>query len=179
MTIANGHVKWFGYFTIVFPIITIHNLIVISIEKYFSLRRVPRPLSFSTVRKLIFMAWFLGFFTTLLPAATFNVTRYDLNDTVICKYDGEYLPFRFMSLSLTVIEYVMPSILLIVIGISLNRTVWVSVRTNVSSQVNNPIREKLLKFVERSSYCSFVCFYHSLCVLPGLRNIQHDRQTRY
>ena len=134
------------YLNIVFPIITIHNLIVISIEKYFSLRRVPRSLSFSTVRKLIFLAWFLGFVTTLLPAATFRGIRYDLNDThytVICKYDKEYLPFRLMFLSFTVIEYVFPSIFLTVINISLIRTVWVCVKTRVSIQLNDPIREKL------------------------------------
>ena len=134
------------YFNIVFPVITIHNLVVISIEKYFSLRRVPRPLSSSTVRKLISMAWFLGWGITLLPSATFKGIRYDINDThftVICKYDKEYLPFRFMFLSFTVVEYVLPSIFLAVINASLIRTVWVTVKSRTAIDINNPIREKL------------------------------------
>ena len=134
------------YFNIVFPIITIHNLIVISIEKYLSLRRVPRPLNSSTVRKLIFLAWFLGCVTTLFPAATFKGIRYDLNEThftVICKYDNEHLPFRLMFLSFTLVEYVLPSMFLAAVNISLITTVWVLVKFRVSSQANNPIRRTL------------------------------------
>ena len=134
------------YFNIVFPIITIYNLVVIGTEKYFSLRRVPRTLRVSTVRKLIFLAWLAGFAITLLPAATFRGIRYDLNAThftVICKYDAEYLPFRLMFLSFTVVVYVLPSIFLIVVNISLIRTVWVKVKMTISIQVKNPIKAKL------------------------------------
>ena len=134
------------YFNIVFPIITINNLVVIGIEKYLSLRRVPRTLKVSTVRKLIFLAWLAGFAITLVPAATFRGIRYNLNAThftVICKYDREYLPFRLMFLSFTVVVYVLPSIFLIVVNISLIRTVWVKVKMTISIQVNNPIKAKL------------------------------------
>ena len=134
------------YFNLVFPVITIHNLLVISVEKYFTLRRVPKTLSSSTVRKLIFLAWFLGCVITLLPAATFRRIRYDLNEThftVNCQYDKEYLPFRVMFLSFTVIVYVLPCIFLTVINISLVRTLWLTVRIRVTMDLNNPIREKL------------------------------------
>ena len=134
------------YFNIVFPVITIHNLIVISIEKYFSLRRVPKTLSSSTVRKLVFLAWFLGCLITLLPAATFRGIRYDLNEThftIICKYDKDYLPFRVMFLLFTVVVYVLPCILLTVINISLLRTMWITVKTRVSIVSNNPFAERL------------------------------------
>ena len=134
------------YINIVFPIITIFNLVVIGIEKYLSLRRVPRTLKVSTVRKLIFLAWIAGFAVTLLPAATFRGIRYDLNAThftVICKYDRDYLPFRLMFLSFTTVVYVLPSIFLIVVNISLIRTVWVKVKMTISIQVNNPLKAKL------------------------------------
>ena len=134
------------YINIVFPIITINNLVVIGMEKYLSLRRVPRTLKISTVRKLIFLAWLAGFALTLVPAATFRGIRYDLNAThftVICKYDREYLPFRLMFLSFTVVVYVLPSIFLIVVNVSLIRTVWVKVKMTISNQVNNPIKAKL------------------------------------
>lgn len=134
------------YLNIVFPVITINNLVVIGTEKYLSLRRVPRTLKVSTVRKLIFLAWLAGFAITLVPAATFTGIRYDLNAThftVICKYDREYLPFRLMFLSFTVVVYVLPSIFLIVVNISLIRTVWVKVKMTISIQVKNPIKAKL------------------------------------
>lgn len=134
------------YVNIVFPVITINNLVVIGMEKYLSLRRVPRTLKVPTVRKLIFLAWLAGFAITLVPAATFRGIRYDLNAThftVICKYDREYLPFRLMFLSFTVVVYVLPSIFLIVANISLIRTVWVKVKMTISIQVKNPIKEKL------------------------------------
>ena len=134
------------YINIVFPIITINNLVVIGMEKYLSLRRVPRTLKVSTVRKLIFLAWLAGFAITLVPAATFRGIRYDLNAThftVICKYDREYLSFRLMFLSFTVVVYVLPSIFLIVVNISLVRTVWVKVKMTISIQVKNPIKARL------------------------------------
>lgn len=134
------------YINIVFPIITIYNLVVIGIEKYLSLRRVPRTLKVSTVRKLIFLAWLAGFAVTLLPAATFRGIRYDLNAThftVLCKYDREYLPFRIMFLLFIVLVYVLPSIFLIVVNISLIRTVWIKVKMTISIQMNNPIKAKL------------------------------------
>ena len=130
----------------VFPIITIHNLIVISIEKYVSLRRVPRPLSSSTIRRSIFLAWFLGCISTLSAAATFRGIRYDLNEThftVICKYDKEYFPFRLIFLSFTAIEYIFPCLFLVIINISLIKTVWVTVKTRVSIALNYPMRSKL------------------------------------
>ncbi|XP_078373090.1 uncharacterized protein LOC144656729 [Oculina patagonica] len=134
------------YLSILFPVITINNLVVISVEKYFSLRRVPRTLRVSTVRKLIFLAWAVGFAITLFPAATFTRIRYDLNEThftVICKYDRDYLPFRIMFLLFNVITYVLPSIFLLVVNISLIRTVLIKVRTTVSIQMDNPMKEKL------------------------------------
>lgn len=134
------------YFNIVFPVITINNLVVIGIEKYLSLRRVPLTVRTSTVRKLIFLTWFVGFAIVFVPAATFTGIRYDLNDThytVICKYDREHLPFRLMFLLFTVLVYVLPSIFLIVVNISLIRTVWVKVRMTVSIQADNTIKERL------------------------------------
>lgn len=134
------------FFNIAFPIVTINNLVVIGVEKYFSLRKVPRTLRAATVRNLILFAWVAGFVMTLFPSATFTGIRYDLNEThytVICKYDREYLPFRIMFLSFTVLVYVLPSLFLVVVNISLIRTVWFKVRMTISIQVDNPIRAKL------------------------------------
>lgn len=48
------------YFIILFPTITMSNLLVISIEKYLSTRSAPRTLTFSTVKKLVLFAWLEG-----------------------------------------------------------------------------------------------------------------------
>ena len=119
------------YFNIVFPIVTIYNLVVIAIEKHLSLRRVPRTLTASTVRKLILFAWFAGFAIVLLPAATFTGLRQDLNEThytVLCKYDKHHLPSRIIMVSFTVLVYYIPCIFLTVVNVTLIRKVWRKVK---------------------------------------------------
>lgn len=49
------------YLNMLFPSITMNNLIAISAEKYFSTRAIPRSFSISTVRRLVFGAWLQGF----------------------------------------------------------------------------------------------------------------------
>ena len=85
------------YFIFVFPVITINNLIVISMKKYLSTRSLPRTFSFSTERKMIICAWVLGLVVTVLTAAPFGGVRLDFNNTnytVICKADKEFYSFR-------------------------------------------------------------------------------------
>lgn len=136
------------YFNIVFPVITIYNLVVIGIEKHLSLRRVPRTLSATAVRKLIFLAWFAGFAVVLLPATTFTGIRHDLNEThftVICKYDTEYLPARIAFVSFTALVYYLPCIFLIVVNTLLVRKVHLRLKVNmmVFIQVDNSKQAKL------------------------------------
>ena len=88
------------FLQILFPCVTMNNLLVICIEKYFSTRKVPRPLRHYTVKKLIVCAWLVGIVVMFFPAATFNGTRQDLNEThytILCKYDKDYLPFRIIT----------------------------------------------------------------------------------
>ena len=90
------------YFGILFPSITMNNLIVISFERFLSTRDVPRTFSVYTVRKLVYGAWIIGFLVVLVPASSMNGIRYDLNDThytVACKYDTNYLTFRVIVVS--------------------------------------------------------------------------------
>ena len=134
------------YFNIVFPIVTIYNLVVIAIEKHLSLRRVPRTLRASTVRKLILFAWFAGFAIVLLPTATFTGLRQDLNEThytVLCKYDKYHLPSRIIMVSFTVLVYYIPCIFLIILNVTLIRKVWREVKMTIPIQVDNPIQAKL------------------------------------
>ena len=128
------------YLNMVFPTITMDSLLLISIERYCSTRQVPRTFQNSTVRKMVLTAWFVGFFFALIPAATFKGIRYDLNDThytVVCKYDNQYLSFRIMFLSYTILQYILPSILIIRISVSLFITVWKRTRGAVDVQQDN------------------------------------------
>ena len=129
------------YFNFVFPTITVNNLLVISIEKYFSTRNNPRLFRHSTVRKMVFFAWLAGFLSVLITVPTLKGIRYDLNDThytVICKYDNQYLPFRIIILSYITLEYILPSILIIRITASLIITVWTRTSRAVDVQRDNP-----------------------------------------
>ena len=134
------------YINIVIPVVTIYNLVVIAIEKHLSLRRVPRTLRVSTVRKLIWFAWFGGFAIVLFPASTFTGLRKDLNEThftVLCMYDKHHLPSRIIMVSFTVIVYYIPCIFLIIVNVSLIRKVWLKVKMTISIQVDNPMQAKL------------------------------------
>lgn len=48
------------YLNMLFPSVTMNNLMVISTEGYFSTRPIPRSFSVSCVRRLIFGAWVAG-----------------------------------------------------------------------------------------------------------------------
>ena len=128
------------YLNIVFPAITMNNLLLISIERYCSTRQVPRTFQNSAVRKIVFIAWIAGLFFAFIPAATFKGIRYDVNDThytVVCKFDNQYLPFRIMILSYTILQYILPSFLIIRICVSLFITVWRRTRQAVDVQRDN------------------------------------------
>ncbi|XP_078384123.1 adenosine receptor A3-like [Oculina patagonica] len=131
------------YLNFVFVKVTMNNLLVISIEKYLSTRKPPRTFRHSTVKKLVFIAWLAGFFLVSIPAATFKGTKYDLNDThytVVCKNDNEYLPFRIMFVSYKILAYILPSILIIRLSVSLIITVLSRMRRAVDVQRDNGIR---------------------------------------
>ena len=108
------------YFNILFPYITVNNLIVMSLERFISSRDVPRAFSVYTVRKLVYGAWIVGFFIALAPAVTMGGIRYDLNAThytLVCKYDTNYLPFKVIFVSYTVVQHLIPSVVLSCINI--------------------------------------------------------------
>ena len=131
------------YVIFMFPCVTINNLLVISFGKYFSTRQVPRTFSRSTLKKVVMFAWLAGFVVAMIPAATFDGIRYDLNDThytVKCRYDNQYLPFRVTFISVTFLQYIIPSCILIAINISLIMTVWKRTRGTINVAMDNGVR---------------------------------------
>ncbi|XP_078377850.1 allatostatin-A receptor-like [Oculina patagonica] len=133
------------YFHFIFPAITMNNLVVISLEKYLSTRKVPRTFRVQTVRKMIICAWVLGITVMLVPAAAYNGIRVDLNNThftVICRNDPNFYPFK-ITLIIFPVQYIIPSALVIYINICLIKTVWVRGRRKIGNGVSNALKAKL------------------------------------
>ena len=187
--------KTVRYLNMLFPSITMNNLIVISTEKYFSTRPVPRSFSVACVRRLVLCAWTAGFIIVIAPTFTFNGIRFDLNNTqytVVCKIDNSYLPFRVIFVSYALLQHVIPSIILSYINISLMKIVWTRKRKRVTNiQMNNAIRAKLRAAKLRGTYLLIVItfafiipyswsFYYATYVMvvkPSLE-FQSDYRTR-
>ncbi len=147
------------YINLVFPSVTMNNLLFISIEKYLSTREVPRTFSHSTVKKIVILAWVTGFFVVLFPGATFEGIRFDVNDThytVVCKYNNQYLSYRVMFLSYTILQYIIPGSVIIRVNISLIITLWKRLRRRtVDVQRDNGIRMMRRAATIRGTYIIF------------------------
>ncbi|XP_078382259.1 putative G-protein coupled receptor 19 [Oculina patagonica] len=131
------------YLVILFPCITINNLLVISFGKYFSTRQVPRTFSHSTVKRIVLFAWLAGFVFAIFPAATREGLRYDINDThytVLCRPNNQYLKFR---ITLFFLQYIIPSCILIKLNISLIITLWTRARRTIDVRRDNGIRSAI------------------------------------
>ena len=140
---------------ILFPSITMNNLMVISVERYLATRAAPRTFRVSAVRKLVFTAWFAGFILVLGPTATFNGIRYDLNNThftIICKYDNRYLTFRIITVCYASVQHLIPGIILSYINISVAKTLWSRQKRTIDIQKNNAIRANLIATKLRGTY---------------------------
>jgi len=112
------------YANFMFPVITVNNHVVISVEKYLSTRTVPRTFQVSTVRKMIICAWVLGLLVMLFPAATHDGVRLDLNDThytVLCTYHQNIYLFR-ISLIIFPLQFVLSSVFVLFVNICLLKT---------------------------------------------------------
>ena len=119
--------KLVRYVNFIFPVITINNLVVISLEKYLSTRANPRTFSAATVHKMIIFAWVFGLIFMLFPAAAYDGIRVDLNDThftVVCRNDPNFYPFKIL-LVVFLVQYVVPGIFITYINICLMKTVWI------------------------------------------------------
>ena len=81
----------------------------------------------------------------VFPAAPYDGTRVDLNDThytVICRNVELFYPFK-ISLILFPIQYVFPTLFIIYVNVSLIRTVWVKHKRQISCNMNNAFKAHL------------------------------------
>ena len=133
------------YLIYIFPIITLNNLLVISLEKYLSTRSGLRTFSYSKIRKIIICAWVLGLVVPLFPAAGFDGTQLYLNNThytVVCLIKDGFYPFE-ISLILVPLQYVLPSVLMTYFNICLMKTVWSSGRQIGNGSIKNTFKAHL------------------------------------
>ena len=132
------------YVHILFRAVTMNNLLVVNIGKYFSIGKVPRTLRHSTVKKQVWFAWIAPVFYVVIPAATFKrVVRYDYSEThytVYCSFDHHYLPFRIIFLSFASFLYIIPSIIIIIISMCL-----ISNLSSRTKRTINVIRDSAIK----------------------------------
>ncbi len=183
------------FLAILFASITMNNLIVISIERFLATRAVPRSFSVFTVRKLVLSAWIVGFVIALGPSATFNGIRYDLNEThytLVCKNDNSNVLFSVMFASYTVLQHLIPSVILSILNIFVAKTMWARQKRRIDIQRNNAIRASLRAANLRGTYLlvaitfAFIIpysaiFYYATYVMlakPSL-DFQADFITRY
>ena len=118
-------VERFLYF--VFPCVTINNLLVTAVERLFAAWEISLRFSFSTVKGLIAFAWLSAPLITLLPVANFKIVQYDLNAThftTTCRFDNSVLISRVAMLSFTVLEFILPSVVLIFCNICVTNQAW-------------------------------------------------------
>lgn len=133
------------YLNFLFPAITINNLVVISLEKYLSTRKIPHTFSANTVRKMIITAWVLGVTIMLLPASTYEGIRVDLNDThftVICRYKDNFYPVK-LSLIIFPLQYVIPGIFITFVHVSLLKTLWNRAQRKIDHTSSSAFKAKL------------------------------------
>lgn len=158
------------YVHILFRSVTMNNLIVTSIGKYFSTRKVPRTFKHSTVKKQVWFAWLAPMFYVLIPAATFKrVVHYDLSETqytVYCRHDGHYLPFRIMFITYSTFQYLIPSIITIALSVCLISTLSSRIKRTVNVQQDNAIKSRLRAAKRRGTIISIALVF--AFVLPYL-----------
>ena len=133
------------YANFIFPAITSNTLVVISLEKYLATRKILRTVRTSKMRKWIIFAWVFGIAVMLLPAATYDGERVDLNNThftIICKNNEQFYPFR-ITLIILPIQYVLPSIFVTYVNICLMKTVWDSGRRQVANVARSTFQAHL------------------------------------
>ena len=135
--------KILRYLGIFFPSVTINNLLIIIFGKYFSTRKIPRILKHSTVKKLLYLTWFSTCVYVLLPIATMEGIRYDLNDThytVVCRPNHQYVSFGVVNLAFIAFQYFLPSIVIFTLTICLILTVRSRMKRAIDIQCDNAIK---------------------------------------
>ena len=175
----------------IFPVITMNNIVVISLEKYLSTRSVLREFNYSKIRKIIVCAWVLGLVVPLFLAAAHDGTKLYLNNThytVVCINQHGFYPFEIV-LILVPLQYILPSVLVTYINICLMKTVWSRGRRQIANgTINNTfqahlrakkIRGTTLLIALTFAFIIPYFFYTAYAVYTKIAKPQRDFSTDY
>ena len=156
------------YFGMLFPTITMNNLIVVSIEKFSSTSDVRKSFSVATVRKLVYSAWIIGCLSLSAPAAVMSGVRSNINAThytVVCKIDNSYLTYRVIEQGFGLIQFFIPSIILLCINLIIARRVWKRQSRRINIQ-RDAIRAEMRSSQIRGTY--LLIFFAVASIVPYL-----------
>lgn len=134
------------YLQFVFPVATINTLVVTSLEKFLSTRKVlQRPInSRLKERHVILCAWLMGLLLMLPASVAYDGIRVNLNNshfTVICKNNENFYPFR-LTLIILPIQYVLPTVFVFFVNIHLSIILWIK-RRSVALGAKNSLHAHL------------------------------------
>ena len=141
------------YFQTLFILITIYNLVVISVERYIcTCRPTFRPLSLKTVKKAVKGAWVFGVLAALVFSYPVELIRIDLDSTrytLTCAYNYDDPASKVAQGFRSLFTYVLPSIILVVTCTCIARMLWVKkvdeANTSNESEVNRTWRQRRKK----------------------------------
>ncbi|XP_031575044.1 neuromedin-U receptor 2-like [Actinia tenebrosa] len=108
------------FLNFIFPVITILNLLVIGIERYFAIFHPFKVLARHKAKKIVMGAWVLGVLLTLIPMPTYKLIYFEIEEnsyTLICKYDNTLPLYRCLFIAFITICYIIPSIILIFVNL--------------------------------------------------------------
>lgn len=135
------------YLPIAFSTITINIMVVVSLVKYLSTRRIPRTFRATTVKRMMITAWILGVVVSIVPSSTYDGQRIAINNThftIACIYQEKFYQVRLTAIFIPV-QFVAPFLFITFVNVSLVRTVWVRRRkTTACSVANNPLKAKFI-----------------------------------
>ena len=176
------------YIGMLFPTITLNNLIVISVEKFSSTRDVPKSFSVATVRKLVYGAWITGCLSLSAPAATMSGVRSDINAThytVVCRIDNSYITYRVIEQGFGLMQFFIPSIILLCINLIITRRVWKRQSRRINIQRDNAIRAEMRSSQVRGTYLLIFAAFASIvpylflnCFSTYLNFVKHSLSER-
>ena len=164
--------EWFckgiGFLVQLFPVITIYNLLVVSLERYLAIRRPMYCLSEETAKRLVKLAWAVGTALTLIIAAMVEAVKIDVNDrqfTFRCKVRTGNTTSRTLLAIFAVCFYLLPIAFIIFTSASIIEVFW---RREMPATTHSTRRRKARKKATKLLVTIVVAFVISYTPLQAI-----------
>ena len=146
--------EWFckgvGFLAQLFPIITIYNLLVVSLERYLAIRRPMYCLSEETAKRMVKLSWAVGTGLALISTAMVEAVKTDVNDrqfTFRCKVRTGNTTSRTLLAIFAVCFYLLPIAFLIFTSASIIGVFWRETPATTHSTRRRKARKKATKLL--------------------------------